>query len=105
MLRPLQSALDLALLLESLSPPPGAPPEWEAVRRTSAAKARAAARTELRGGVRRTVEQRPRLHKGGILGELLVIARAPSLEQARVAALRLHDAVGRSRIVGERRAT
>lgn len=104
MLRHPQSALDLALLLESLSPPPGAPPEWEAVRRASAAKARAAARTELRGGVRRTVE-RPRLHKGDILGELLVIARAPSLEQARVAALRLHDAVGRSRIVGERRAT
>ncbi len=104
MRRPPQSALDLALLLESLSPPPGAPPEWEAVRRTSAAKARAAARTELRGGVRRTVE-RPRLHKAAILGELLVIARASGMEQAKAAALRLHDAVKRSRIVGERRAT
>ena len=104
MLRPLQSALDLASLLESLSPPPGAPPEWEAVRRASAAKARAAARTELRGGVRRPVE-RTRLHKGAILGELLAIVRAPSLEQARASAMRLHDAVKNGRIVGERRAS
>ena len=105
MLRPLQSALDLARLLESLSPPPGAPPEWEAVRRTSAAKALAAARAELRGGVSRPIE-RPRLHKSDLSLALLGLLDRANKDGAHGVAKglsRVIAAVQNSRIVGERR--